>query len=319
MKWIQCKKSKKEMGPLESSTSTGFNEIHTEEQEELMLLSPAGEYLPSNQHQPDALRKVNVWLVIISFGLCNALINYHKAAVPCTSLISHSQKSAEPSLTDLDGISSFVISLVMWNGTTACPPGIRFYLMKVLISSIVSGSVHQFTGSCPPPIVGCGKRCIIFDLLGRRFDILQVITHQRGFNPILLVSVLQRQQKLLTSQPSEAWWWIPRHTQHWVILSVPQQCCPTCPLHTSRSVCDTWTRSPVQRSPRITCGWSTVRAKSPNPTGEFDIECLRLHVRCAGVLYCDISFSLYIFAAHLFILYISSVLPLSSFSLLCGV
>ena len=34
-------------------------------------------------------------------------------------------------------------------------------------------------------------------------------------------------------------------------------------------MCDTWTLSPAQRSPRITCGWSTVRARSPNPTGEF--------------------------------------------------
>ncbi len=91
----------------------------------------------------------------------------------------------------------------------------------------------------------------------------------REVNPVLLVSLLQRRQKLLTSQPSEAWWWTPLHTQHWVILLVQQQCCPVCPLHTSRSVCDTLTLSPVQTSPRITCGWSTVRAKSLNPTGEF--------------------------------------------------
>lgn len=73
-----------------------------------------------------------------------------------------------------------------------------------------------------------------------------------------------------------------------------------CPLHTSRSVCDTWTLSPVQKSLRITCGWSTVRAKSLNPTGEFVFVCVRLEFSL-GVLFCDISFSLYIFPVYLVI------------------
>lgn len=68
------------------------------------------------------------------------------------------------------------------------------------------------------------------------------------------------QQKLLTSPPWD-WWWKTPHTQ-------VQECLPMCRPLTSQSACDTWTHSPVQRSPRITCGLLTVRAKSLNPAGE---------------------------------------------------
>lgn len=83
---------------------------------------------------------------------------------------------------------------------------------------------------------------------------------------------LQRQQKLRTSRPLEAWWW----TRPPLLLRFS----PTCLLRTSQSACDTLTLSLVPRSRRITCGWSTVRAKSLNPTGEFG--CVRV---CIGLNY----------------------------------
>lgn len=88
---------------------------------------------------------------------------------------------------------------------------------------------------------------------------------------------LQKLQKLLTSLESEAWWWTLLHTRHWWILSAQLlEFCPVFLLHTNRSVCVTWTLSPVQRSLRITYGWSTVRVKNLNPTGQCVSLCLTI-------------------------------------------
>lgn len=153
------------------------------------------------------------------------------------------------------------MAFVVQNGSSAPPRRLRLYFIKVyqfllLLEEVIINSV--------------AVAHILYSQLWKTLHQRQLMNiNMWGVNTSLLVSLLQRQQKLLTSQPSEAWWWTPPHTQHWVILLVQQQCCPMCPLHTSRSVCDTLTLSPVQTSPRITCGWSTVRAKSLNPTGEF--------------------------------------------------
>lgn len=94
------------------------------------------------------------------------------------------------------------------------------------------------------------------------------------------------QQKLLTSPPWD-WWWKTLHTQ-------VQECLPMCRPLTSQSVCDTWTHSPVQRSPRITCGLLTVRAKSLNPAGEIVSEYASfigssLHILYVGVSHGELS------------------------------
>lgn len=167
------------------------------------------------------------------------------------------------------------MAFVVQNDTSASPPPRRLMVYSIKVDQFLLLLVEVIINSV-------AVAHLLYSQLWKTLHQRQHINiNMRGVNPGLLVSLLQRRQKLLTSQPSEAWWWTPPHTQHWVILSVQQQCCPVCPLHTSRSVCDTLTLSPVQMSPRITCGWSTVRAKSPNPTGEFvcaDV-CLLLYVR----------------------------------------
>lgn len=134
---------------------------------------------------------------------------------------------------------------------------VLLFLLELIVNSVAVAHLL---------LVICDKPCIFW------FDIPKKIIRKRSWEeltPAALFCVLQRQRKLLTSQPLEAWWWTPHHTQRWVISPVLQQCCPVCPLHISRSMCDTWNLSPVQRSRRITCGSSTARAKSLNPTGEF--------------------------------------------------
>lgn len=120
------------------------------------------------------------------------------------------------------------------------------------------------------------------------------------------------QQKLLTSPPWD-WWWKTLHTQ-------VQECLPMCRPLTSQSVCDTWTHSPVQRSPRITCGLLTVRAKSLNPAGETVSEYASfigssLHILYVGVSHGELSIFQCGFQAIYSFCILSTVLPLLSLSL----
>lgn len=127
----------------------------------------------------------------------------------------------------------------------------------------------------------------------------QTVTHKLYSSQPSFFSVFQKHQRLLTSQR----WWTHPHTRRLVISADQRLCCPACPLRTSRSACDTWTPSPVQRSPRITCGWSTVRAKSPNPTGVVIFCFCIFRRRKPSIFYLSRSIFQNISVIHLYILF----------------